>query len=157
MLKERNYILICKKEVNLQIILCLLCNAVLNFCLRICFSKMWAFWLNLWKPEGDLIKEKLALLLSHLATCSVPFCPSFHGGNWVHCPTHHGTPWASSFLSISDFHLCLPLFFFNRNISTFIFSHYLFKFSVNLNKLKNCSTPKFVGLAVCILPTCGFS
>lgn len=42
--------------------------------------------------------------------------------------------------SLSDFHVYLPLFFLekNRNISAFIFSHYLFKSSVNLNELENC-------------------
>lgn len=93
---------------------------------------------TLWSHEGNLIKEEQALfLLPLLATWSFLFSLLSPGGDWVLCPTDHRTPMSSSFLSFSFWLSSLPSSFFNRNISTFISSHYLFTFSVSLNKLMN--------------------
>lgn len=96
----------------------------------------------MWCHKGDLTKEEPALFL-------LPHSPLVHSLS-VPCPlmgiesiafqtssTHELAPFTPS---LSFFRLCLPLFLKNRTISAFIFSHYLFKSSSNLNKLKSCKS-----------------
>lgn len=96
----------------------------------------------LWSQESDLIKEEQSLfLLPHLATFSFLFCP-FVPWRGLSALLFRPQDPTSEFLSPLLFLAFIYIFLFflekNRNISAFIFSHYLFKSSVNLNELENC-------------------
>lgn len=133
-------------------------------CLRISLFQNVSILPILWSQESDLIKEEQSLfLLPHLATFPFLFCPFVPWRDWVHCCSDHKDPTSRTLSpSLSGFHLYLPLFFRKKwNISAFIFSHYLFKSSVNLNELENCKnswhSQVSMGWTACPLHTHSFS